>query len=360
MGRNIRPITPTTRFDPWTNRIQTSFGTILPFHTAPTSLPTTVPSDTIPQQCSPRSGTNPYKTQSIHLSLYKQLRNPSPAHQPPTSIQQDTVGGETLEDSRTIHREQAPGNDSLSGSVSSHNPHQSYLHPPSHAMETGQARQAAQTLLGSHHVQPHHSPIQCQTLMGSMSLPSHPLSRRAITPLPSHLPTPVRNIHTDIHAALRVYEEGKMSFSPFSLPQILLQAEYSQLYSYFAYKLPFISDWGTSPASNDYFMKKQQGLPADDVLQYEAEQNARLLFNDLHPDTPMWPLTLYEDALTKIDTQQPMPDEPPVAPPRVTTGTFYHVRGMEPPRTYAPSYVPFTGADLGQPSRPPTLPPAPI
>ncbi len=71
-------------------------------------------------------------------------------------------------------------------------------------------------------------------------------------------------------------------------------------------------------------------------------------------------LTLYEDALAKIDIQCPMPDEPPVAPPRAAIGTFYHIRGMEPPGTYAPGYVPFAGADPGQPSGPPAPPPVPI
>ncbi len=139
--------------------------------------------------------------------------------------------------------------------------------------------------------------------MGSMSLLSHPPSQRAITPLPSRLPTPVRTVHTDIHAALSIYEEGSLNDPHFPPPQVLAQAEYFQLYSYFAYKLPFASVWGTTPASNDYFMKKKQGLPADDVLQYEAERHARLLFNDLHPDTPMQILTPYEDALAEIDIQ---------------------------------------------------------
>ncbi len=60
-------------------------------------------------------------------------------------------------------------------------------------------------------------------------------------------------------------------------------------------------------------MKKQQGLPADEILQYEAEQNARLLFNELHPDAPMRILIPYEEAA--VEPQEPMLDEPPVAPP---------------------------------------------
>ncbi len=65
----------------------------------------------------------------------------------------------------------------------------------------------------------------------------------------------------------------------FPAPQILTQAEYPDLYSYFAYELPFILTWGGTQARNNYFMNKQRNLPADSILQYEAEQSARLLYN---------------------------------------------------------------------------------
>ncbi len=72
--------------------------------------------------------------------------------------------------------------------------------------------------------------------------------------------------------------------------------------------------WGDTQAGNDYFMKKQQGLPAaDEILQYEAERNTCLLFNELHPDTLMRTLTPYEEAT--IPVPQQMLDEPPVFPP---------------------------------------------
>ncbi len=57
-------------------------------------------------------------------------------------------------------------------------------------------------------------------------------------------------------------------------------------------------------------MKKQKGLPADDILQYEAERNACLLYNEIHPDTLMQTLTPYEDVTAKIKIQEPMQDEP--------------------------------------------------
>ncbi len=73
--------------------------------------------------------------------------------------------------------------------------------------------------------------------------------------------------------------------------------------------------WGVTQASNNYFMKKQQGLPADEILQYKAERNARLLFNELHPDAPMRILTPYEEATAKTETPRPIPDEPLIASP---------------------------------------------
>ncbi len=246
---------------------QTSFGTMLPFHTAPTSLPTTAPSDMIPQQPSSRHGTSLYRTQSTHPSLYNQSRNPSPAPQWPISTWKGAVAGETS-DPQTVPCEQTPGNDSLNDSKSSHNLHQSYLCPLSCATETGQARRAVQTPLGSHHAQPCHSPIQRQSSMESMTLPSHPLSRRAVTPLPSCLPTPVRNLHTNIHAALTIMNEQDPDLP---IPQELTRAEYPSLYNYFTYELSFVLTWGRTQAGNDYFMKKQQGLPADEILQYVAE-----------------------------------------------------------------------------------------
>ncbi len=75
----------------------------------------------------------------------------------------------------------------------------------------------------------------------------------------------------------------------------------------------------------------------------------------------MWALTLYEEATAEIRIQQPMPDEPPVAPPCAAIGTFSYVRGMEPPGTNTCGYLPFAGADPGHPTQPPVQPPtAPV
>ncbi len=118
--------------------------------------------------------------------------------------------------------------------------------------------------------------------------------------------TPTRNIHDDIHNAIRIYEQTRFDDLQFPVPQILIQAEYRNLYNYFAYELPFIPTWGETQAGNDYFMNRQKNLPADNILQYEAEQNAHLLYNELHPDNPMQVLTPYEDITAKIEIQEPM------------------------------------------------------
>ncbi len=115
--------------------------------------------------------------------------------------------------------------------------------------------------------------------------------------------------------------------------------------------------WGTTQASNDYFMNKQRNQPVDGILQYEAEPNARLLFNKLHLDNLMQVLTPYEEATAEIEIQEPMLDEPPVAPPRTAFGTFSYVRGQELPGTYTRGYQPFAGADPS--GGPPTQPPPP-
>ena len=55
------------------------------------------------------------------------------------------------------------------------------------------------------------------------------------------------------------------------IPAILKRAEFHNLYNYFAYELPFSQVWGETQAGNDYFMRRERGLPTDDILQYEAE-----------------------------------------------------------------------------------------
>ncbi len=110
-------------------------------------------------------------------------------------------------------------------------------------------------------------------------------------------------------------------------------------------------------------MKKQQGISADDILQYKAEQNACLLYNEVHLNAPMEEFPPYEDIVTEADIQMPMPDKPPVSPPRAPITTFSYVRGHAPPGTYPGGYRPFAGAGSssgggGQPAQPPQ-PPAP-
>ncbi len=127
--------------------------------------------------------------------------------------------------------------------------------------------------------------------------------------------TPTRVIHDNIHDAIHIYEQTRFDNAHLLTPQILIQVDYHDLYNYFAYEIPFIPAWGETQARNNYFMTKQKDLPADHILQYEAEWNTCLLYNKLHPDNPIRPLTPYEDATAEIEIQEPMPDTPLVAPP---------------------------------------------
>ncbi len=70
--------------------------------------------------------------------------------------------------------------------------------------------------------------------------------------------------------AIHFYQRTATDLSV-AIPVELKQAEYHALYEYYAYELPFILAWGETQAGNDYFMKKNRGLPADDILQYKAE-----------------------------------------------------------------------------------------
>ncbi len=135
-------------------------------------------------------------------------------------------------DPRIAHHEQLPGDDLPSDSKSSHNLHQSYSRPLSHTMAAGQARQVAQTPSTSHAPQ-HLSPPRPPS-MESMRVPSCPPSRCSVKMAPT---LPPRNIHNDIHTTLSIYEQNDPDQQ---ILQVLTHANYSDLYNYFTYELPFV------------------------------------------------------------------------------------------------------------------------
>ncbi len=336
-----------------------SSGTILPFHTVPTSQPLATAhliTEHLPQQATDVNiGTS---IRSTHSSLYNPSRNPSPVPQPPILISQVAIGrmSETSAPYVAPHvapHKQVPGSDSPTDSVSSHNLHQSYSHPLSRNMDVGQARQAVWTPFLNTPILPCHSPTRPSSTEPQRP-PSRPPSHRAHQPTPDLPPMTLSD-------AIQFYQRTAMDLSVAILTE-LKQAPYHELYNYFAYELPFIHVWGETQAGNDYFMKKQQGIPADDILQYEVERNAHLLFNEIHQNPPMNELLPYESIVTKTDIQMLMPDEPPVAPPRPPVTTFSYVRGHEPPGTYSSGYRPFTGGGhgAGQPPPPVQPPVAPV
>ncbi len=164
--------------------------------------------------------------------------------------------------------------------------------------------------------------------------------------------------------AIKFYQRTATDLSV-AIPEELRRAEYRELYKYYAYELPFILAWGETQAGNDYFMKKNRGLPCDKILQYEAERNARLLYNEVHRNAPIEEFPPYEDIVEAADIQLPMPDEPPVPPPRAPVKpTYPYARGNAPPGTYESGYRPFAGAGGqggggGQPAQPPQPPATP-
>ncbi len=118
----------------------------------------------------------------------------------------------------------------------------------------------------------HHDPLPPSD--PSPIMPSiRPLSRRNSRP-----PTPTT---MTLARAIDFYEET-LNDPSIAIPTILRQASYEELYVYFAYALPFDTTWGETQAGNDYLMRKIRGLHADDILQYEAERNARFLWNSVH------------------------------------------------------------------------------
>ncbi len=357
----ILGVTGTPLHHPQPRSIPTSSGITSIFPTAPTSPPTAVPQTTEhhPQQATETlpHGTSPIQNWELTPEPVPTVEEPvassSTAHLYPAKI---WILAECPGAAHAMLLESSPMSYHLGATLP---PTQRAataatrvtcdLRPLSRDSEIGQARQAAQTPLTVPVQQP---PSPCSSSTGFQNHLSRPPSRHAMTPI---------NLHSHLCSALLLYEQTRFDDILFPALRILTQAEYTELYSYFAYELPFMPTWGTTQASNDYFMKKQQGLPADKILQYEAEQNARLLFNELHPDAPMRTLTPYEEATAEIEVQKPMSDEPPVAPPWTTIGIFSYIRGQEPPGTNTHSYRPFTGANPpGRPPAQPPQPPAPI
>ncbi len=259
--------------------VQASSGIMSPSPSAPTSLlhaMARLSTEPLPQShptCSteerPMSGIDQPRPGSQHSSLYR-LTNPSPVAQP-SQFQMTAATGRMS--SSSMSRRTDPdytvdiGDESTDSSQQSHDLHQSYSRPLSRdTMSISPVRPAerapSRSFLDPPHI-PRHDP---PTLMEGQTQP-RPLSRCSI-----HEPLP----EMDLTESIRFYQRTATDLSV-AIPIRLKRAEYHELYEYYAYELPFILAWEKTQAGNDYFMKKNRNLPADEILQYEAERNARLL-----------------------------------------------------------------------------------
>lgn len=110
---------------------------------------------------------------------------------------------------------------------------------------------------------------------------------------------------------IRLLETRKLTY----MPEVLLQADYDDLFRYFAYELLSSSAWVNTDARIDYFYFSQRRIHTDNILQGEACQYACLLYNDIHLEAPMRVLSPYQkimiDLPLDIETPEPMLDEPP-------------------------------------------------
>ncbi len=75
--------------------------------------------------------------------------------------------------------------------------------------------------------------------------------------------------------------------------------------------------WGEIEAGNDYFMNQQHGLPSDQILQYERQEEMPAScirkFTEMPPMQVLSPYRRIPIKLPEIKIQEPMPDELPVA-----------------------------------------------
>ncbi len=224
--------------------VQASSGITLPFHTVPTSQPhTTAHPSTEPlplhQPISnieglPRSGTNPSRPASAHLSLYEQSRNPLPAR-PPSIPCQLATGPMSWSSAHRFNPNvtEDVGSELTGSSDQTHNLHQSYSRPLSCDMSTSPTRQAERAPSMSFHALQCHSPTRLPILMEYQSPMSRPPSRRSHTPTPTPLPP------MTLPDAIQFYQRTATDLSV-AIPEELKQAEYHKLYNHYAYELPFI------------------------------------------------------------------------------------------------------------------------
>ncbi len=249
-------------------------GIILPSHTVPTSqqepvLPITGPLPpsqlTIPASL---SGISPYRTGSSHPSLYQSSWNQSPDH----PIWSDLPGNRSMSD--ISHHDPPLPSDSMhpSNSAMPPTPTSSW----SSTGDNGQATRATQPV--------RHSP-RVSTSMGSTGRAPHPQSQR-FNPSPRQLPRPPPMTLTD---AIHLFRAVNMS----QPPDVLLHADYYDLFNYFAYKLLFSLVWASTDTGINYFYLSSLHVPVNSILQREAGQYASLLYNDVHPEAPMRVLTPY-------------------------------------------------------------------
>ncbi len=218
-------------YHPQPQSTQETFGTILPFHTVPT-FPTMklLPTSPMTMQ-TPTTGTNQFRTQSSHLSLYQLLPSNSLLNLPETSH----LPGERLMSDISLQ----VSTDSVR-----------------HKDMRGPVRQLAQTLPQSY------SPKQSTSTEFMEKVLSHPPSCQSIH---STQPTQTPPLMT-LTNAIQIYEMTRFEDLTVQIPEVLVQADYNNLFSYFAYELPFILAWVKTKAGNDYFMNQQRNLPSDEIL----------------------------------------------------------------------------------------------
>ncbi len=214
-----------------------TFGTILTSPTVPTSPQTNEPVPPIteplppPQTTIPASpsGINPYRTESSHLSLYQSSPSQSLDH-PTNPHGKKSLSGTNIPEHKSLDLGRQQGED--------------------------QAGQTGQT------------PPQRYSLRRSMSMesmeraPLHPASYRS-NPSPRQLPSlPVMMLADAIH----LFRAVNMT----QPPDVLLHADYYDLFSYFAYELLSSLAWASTDTRIDYFYLSLLHVNVDSILQRES------------------------------------------------------------------------------------------
>lgn len=130
-----------------------------------------------------------------------------------------------------------------------------------------------------------YSPSENISMGSPGEAPLH-LQSQHLNPLPGKLPSPSQTLCSAIY----LFNTGKLTRTL----EVLLTATYDNLFKHFVHKLLANPAWAETEAGYNYFHYSQKmKISINYILQAKAGQFACLLYNDIHPETPIGVISPY-------------------------------------------------------------------